>query len=404
NNVLKFDFSGDGNTLYYIDIQAGASSLNQLALETTAALPQTLVNNFYFLSDVAVVKDGSGLYFNGLKSINDSSQLYYYNFTTNRYQTINHKLNDDFHDNKVAVSADSQQLAFVTVMGKLGEQQVSVKNRQTQRILTRFHHDKAIFQLVWYDNNSLIILDEVGVYKIDLATRSKTLLFDNNNTNAKVRSLAMSTDNKMLLLSEPPAANYFSQMDLPNFNAESQHIISTDKQIQQMFYVEEEGSMLIYKTDNQTNVISTLQGTTETIHLKTSASLEIYQVANHGRLILAKLDNVLALLDTKTNEISYITGGKQFLAEDAAFSSDYTQVLYGDKTSDDWVINTYNIADKSNSLLMSGFRSAREIPDGYILADKSDKVYFYNSSEQNLTSLGIELSIDLNTRWFVRGN
>lgn len=402
NSVLKFDFSIDQKFLFFIDIMAGATTLNKLYLDDPLKPVEIIVSDFYYLSDLAVSNDGKGLYFNGLKSLNMSSQLYFLDFTTLKIRALTRKLNEDFHDNKVAVSHDAKKLAYVTVMGKVGEQRISVAEVSNQRVINRFYHDKAIYQLEWFDDNSLLILDETGVFRINIDTKARTQVFE--NVSKTVKSISVYEPGKMVLLNNPPKANFFTELNLVAFSPDAQHIISTDKDIEQMLYTEEENKKLVIKRNGKAMSVSTLIGDEEFVHLETSASLEVFEASSHGQLILAKIDNMLALIDTQTNKITYITGSTQFLAQDATFSYDHSAVLYGEKTREGWIINSYDIASKSIKVLLEGYKSVRAYRDGYILADKSDQLYQYRREDQSITSIDVAFSADFKTRWLVRGS
>ena len=403
HNVFRFDFSVDEKSLYFIDLKAGASTLNKVDIEGQRQPAAALVGGFYLLSDLAVSMDGKGVYFNGLKTLTDPSQLYYYDFTLGQYTEVTHKLNDEFHDNKVAVSADGNLLAYVTMMGETREQRVSIKDLNSQRIVNRFYHDKAIYDIEWLDDVSLLVLDRTGVHKINSSTQAKTHLFKDGSLN--IKSVNVYSDTEMILLDDRPPEIYFTEIGLPKFNTDEKHIVSVQDNIQQILYAGDTETKLIVKAEGNTTVVSTLKNDRERIHLKTSASMDVYQVALSGRLILTKLDHMLALLDTETNDISYITGGKEFLAEDAVFSKDFRKVLYGDKTLDGWVIVEYDIESKQHKTIIQGFKSIRPLDsgEGYVLANKMDEVFLYNNINKEPVPLEIEISLDLNTRWFVRG-
>lgn len=402
NNVIKFDFNADGSTLYYIDIQPGSATLSSLDIVKPKQQPVTLVDGFYYISDLALLMDGSGLYFNGLKSLSESSRLYYLDLSTGSFTTVTNKLSADFHENKLALSKENKYLAHNTVMGKLGEQQITIRDLKSKKVVTRIYHDSAIYQLCWLNERQLLIVDEKGIHSADIETQAKNILFENHDE--KIQSVATTKQQNIIVINAPAAANFFTQISLDDFNFDNQQVISADPNIRQMLFTGVEHKKLIYRKQGNISVVSTIEGNKETIHLKTSSTLEIYQAAKKGRLILSKIDNALALIDTQSSEITYITQGTSFDGQDATFSKNFDQVLFSMKNNGELTLYSYNIAEKSLRPLFEGFRAARETANGYILADGADRVHYYRNENKSLSKLNVELAIDNNTRWFVRNN
>jgi DNA-binding winged helix-turn-helix (wHTH) protein len=402
HSVFKLEFSADEESLYFIDLSIGASSINQINLNEGDSSITTIIDEFYLLSDIAVPSNGTGIYFNGLKTIQDPSQLYFYSFAKQEYSPMTHEHNDEFHDNKVAVSDSGLSLAYVTAMGETREQRITVKNLSNKRTTNRFYHDQTIYDIEWVGEKFLIILDNEGMHKINISTQAKEPLHD--NLGLSIKSIDVHSNSEIFVLNDRPHEVFFTEVDLTKPDIQEKHVVSVDDSILQILYTGSENTKLVVKKQDNTTLVSTLNNEEESIHLKTSASLDVYQVAKSGHLILAKMDNMLALLNTKTNDVSYIADGKEFLAEDAVFSHDFKKVLYGDKTRNGWVIVEYDIEDKTNQIIFEGYKSIRSSETGYVMANKIDEVYAYDNKEKTITSLDIKISLDLNTRWFVRGD
>ena len=403
NNVIGVGISVDQKFVLFIDMTLGNSSIKRLPINGSVETAEVLLQDHYLISDLAIDPNNKGFYFSGLKTKNNSSQIYYFDYSGKKISNITSGYRSDVHDYKVAVSKDGNLLAVSTVSGGGEEHKITIYNSQNRNVVKRLFHNRAIFYLSWMNNDRLLALDKKNIFEISLSTGNKQNIVKNEL--GKIISIAAIDENKVLILKESPSESLFMEVSIPTFDITSQRMITKSQGlIREALYFTDDDSILFNKSQGNENIASVknMKDSSEQILLKTVTSMNVIDVSSNGTYVLLKLAGTLALLNKDSSEINYIAGGSKFVSIDATFSTDSEHVFFGEKIQDGWIIKQFNVSTQEESVLFRGYKSIRQIAGGYLMIDENDKVFRFDSSKNQTLALDIDVTIDENTRWFVR--
>lgn len=403
NNVIGVGISADLKSVLFIDMTLGSSSIKRLPIDGSAEIPDILLQGYYLISDMTISPNNEGFYFSGLKAKNYSSQIYYFDYVTEKVTNVTSGYRSDLHDYKVAISTDGRLLAVTSVSGGGEEHTITVYNTKNRSIVKRFFHNSPIFYLSWASNERLLALDKKHIFEISLDKGIKRNLV--KNVQGKITSIAAIDENTVLILKASPSESLFMEVSIPSFDIASQKMVTkSEGLIREAFYFASDDSILFNKSHGNENIatVKHITSASEQVLLKTVASMSVIDASSNGTFVLLKLGGTLALLNKQSSEIKYLAGGSQFVSIDASFSNDSKYVFFGEKVQNGWVVKQYNVATNEVTVFLNGYQSIRQVVGGYLLIDENDKLHQYDINSSQVTALNIDITVDENTRWFVR--
>lgn len=406
-NVVRVAFSANQEQLVYIDMTPGNSRLKQLAISpvTSSNEPEILVDNFYILSDLSIMPDGTGIVFNGMEDKTQSSQTYFYDYATAKVSELITDFSENAHDYKAELSDDGAYLAVITALNYSQEQRITVYNMENQKIVNRYYHDKHIFEMKWLDDEALLLLDEYSINVIDFGTGKKELV--KLNDRKRMRSFDVLRSGDLVTLIQTNAGSLFLEVDSEDFNLSTQNIVAhNDETLEQVLFFGDANDKLYLRKKDDTYRLTVKKHTNQTENeiLKTSLELKLFDVARDAREVLIALDGLLALLDVKTNAITYIEPDRQTLLFDGMLSSQTGIVFYGAKTRNGWSIKRYNANTGERKTVAEGFKSVREYSEGFVLITELGEFYTSDPGFNNISPLNQAVPLDSETLWFVRND
>ena len=404
-NVVRIAFSADQRNIAYIDMTPGQSRLKLIDFvqSDSTTKSQTLVDDFYIMSDLAVLPDGSGIIFSGMKDKTTNSQTFLYDYETQQVRNLVSDFSEHAHDYKVTLSDDAQYLAVATTLNHAEEQLITVYNMHNKKVVNRFYHDKHIYELSWLDKHSLLLLDHHCISKIDFDSGKKDLMTLNDGKS--IRSFYVKNSEGIVILRETNEGTLFLELDSDGFNLASQSIIShNDDTLEQVAFFGGLNTLLKVrkKDDFYRLTVKNKTQPDELEILKTSLALKVLDVASDASRLLLSLDGLMALFDVRTNEVSYVESDGQTVFFDGAISPGSDEVLYGIKTRDGWSIKRYSVDTGSHDILVEGFKSIRATSEGYVLVTESGEFFTADKALVQITPLNQGMLLDSETMWYVR--
>lgn len=406
NNVVRVRLGPDSKLIYFVDMMLGNTKIKSVNIENSAiGSKRTIIEGYYLISDFVVSPDNRGIFFTAIKEKFSASQVYYYEFLTTQISIFTPGYKEDSHDYRLAISPNGQNLAVTTVMGDVAEQKITIYHITNRSIVKRFFHDQAFYSIAWSSDNSLVFLDKHNISEINIDSGGKETLI--TNVNGELISLELTKLKNFLVLKQSSFESLLIEVQLPSFEFLSQKLVlGENNKIKEALFQGKTKLKFLTETNGESNsfLSKNEDGSFRDTLLKTTLDIDIYDSSLDGEFLLLKLDGLLALFNTKTYEIDYITGGSQYVFNDAAFSKNQKYILYGEKMRSGWVVRQYDIEDKTKVELFEGYKSARQLSNGYIILGTLDKLHFVADPENIPVSLGIEVVIDFNTRWFAIDN
>ena len=383
NNIVRASFSQDASSVFAVDMELGDSRLIKVALENSSQnTVEVLVDGFYMISDLDVADSQEGLYFAGVADKDRGSEVFFFSFESGETRKVTDSRTPDQHDYRVAVSPDSSLLAVATTQAQDFEQKITIYNTHNQSIKKRLLHSSPIFELVLDDMNNLFILDSSGLMQVQLDTGRRNI--DSKTDLKGVIGIDRSRDGNFVALKEEKKDIIYIEISLPNYDSDSQKLIEKgDENIEQLAFANQQNSLLAIKKNpnGQQLVLRGNSNGQDKVLLETKMKIKIVDVSANGEHVLMFIDGLLAVFNLDSKSIDYISKGDEQLFIDGAFSINQTYIYYGSKVNNQWVTHRYSINDKNSEMLITGYKSLRELDSGYLLLDESDKLFL--STDKN---------------------
>lgn len=406
NNVVRVAFGPMAQNVYFVDMKLGSSKLIKVALNKASNKHQEpLISNFYIISEIAPSIDGKGIYFCGVAEKGQGSQVFYFDLDTNQVTSVTSEQSVDAHDYSIALSNDGRYLAVATTKGRVKEQKITVFNTDNFSIYKRLLHEEQIFSMNFNSNNDLIVLDSNRLSQFQLSSGMSQALTDHELQG--VIAFDLTSENDFIVIREEQQENIYIEMDLPSFSMSSQKLITkANNGITQILFADEHKELLVVRDlgDRRQLAIQITDTSKEKVLLETKMAMQVVDTSYDGVNVLMYIDGLLAVLNTQTSQIDYISNGSEQVYSDAAFAADQQSVFYGVKTNDGWSIQEYNIITKRTELFVQGYRSLRQLENGFLLVDELGNLYIQRLDAEVPQLLNQQLAINVGGQWHVNGD
>lgn len=411
NNIVRASFSRDATSVFAVDMDLGNSRLIKIALENSSQNTiEVLVDGFYMISDLDVADDQGGVYFSGVAEENRGSEVFFFSFASGEIKKVTDSRTQEEHDYRVAVSPDSSLLAVATTQAQDNEQKITIYNTHNQSIKKRLLHTSPIFELVLDNMNNLFILDANGLMQVQLDTGRRNI--DSETDLKGVIGIDRNSEGNFIALKEEKKDIIYIEIALPNYDSDTQKLIEKgDENIEQLAFANQLNSLLAIKniSNGQQLVIRSHDNQPDKVLLETKMKIKIVDVSANGDHILMFIDGLLAIFDRGSKDIDYISRGDEQLFIDGAFSVDQAYIYYGTRVNNQWVTNRYSIQDKNSEVMITGYKSLRELDSGFLLLNESDNLFLTTdknsfSNIQPMEGISIEPPWHANTEYVYWNN
>ncbi|WP_395338219.1 winged helix-turn-helix domain-containing protein [Ningiella sp. W23] len=407
-NIVKVDFAHDQQHLLYIDMTPGQSKLKKVPLNMRSAshIPETLVDDFYIISDFVVMPKGTGIVFNGMKERTDTSDTFFFDAVTKEITYFLSAIEGENYDYKVALSKQGDYLAVTTSLNNSEEQLITVYDTSTKKVVNRFYHDKFLFDIGWLHDDAILILDQDNFSVIDTNTAAKEVLKTNPRKQMRSFYITGNTD-QIIALRDMDEGSYFLELQNNPFDLTNNKVMEpSDETLQRVFFYDRQNTKLYVRhMDGISRLTLKKEGASEEEEiLKVASSLDVLDVAHVNKKILLNMDERKVIFDVDSNTLNYLDVNKFASLNNIKFTLDSNFVLYGLKEKQQWNIHKYDISSGRSDFLIDGFKSAQEYSSGYVLQNEAGEFFLsdfeFNVIEQ-IENAAVE---DFDSAWITRND
>jgi len=407
DNVIRVEFGVNSSTIFYINLDIGNASLNSILINEKLEIIERkqLISGYYFLADLTLTPDNKGVYFTGIKGRGGSSQVFYLDFELLTVKEITSGYQNESHDYRISLSTDGKTLAVASVVGEI-EQKISLFDTGLHKVKGRFFHESPLLSMEWLNKTELLLLDKSALTALNIDSGIKRELLHAQESKGLL-AIDVSKNGNVIGLNEGQRNNFFVEVAFPTFQLNNKKMLTgiADNIEQAVFSGNKEGYFFLKKEEDTYSIQRKKRIDEEpSVVFSSTLPIKIQDISNDGNLILILLDGLLAILDHQKNTIDYIHNGDRLLAHEAIISDSGTDVIFGERVYDGWVVKSVNILTEHQKVLFEGFYSAREYKDGYLLKDDKGKVFIKRNDKETIDPLGVEVMIDKRLTWLVRGD
>ena len=396
-------FAANSDALFYSDAKEGASSLNKIDLTDDEYTVQVLLKNYFIISDVFTTSsDPKVIYFSGQQSVDEPRFIYRYNLDTLQTVRMTSSTQQQYLDMKGAITPDGKMMAVQRYSEYENSTEIRVINLLNNDVIYRRQQNNIVYDLQWLDNDNLLILDKNQLLQIDYKKELSLKLLDKVHS---LTALVVVDEKNLLTLQRDPPQRVFFEQSLPVETWQTQQVFNVEPNVYYMTYqANNESKLVLFNIDGvKTLARLNTQNNAITTYLETEYDLSVIASATSAPLELIKINRRVALLNTQTNALDYITLGDDFVG-DATFSDDQQSILFSVKSYDQWEIHRYDINSKVITGRFKGFRYIRANGSDFILGTSEGELFLHHSTTGEQLPLNYQLSIEPNTHWDVKAD
>lgn len=397
-------FSSDGKWLYFSDNLDRVALLKQIDLTPGVHNIDTLVSNFYFISDVFIDENENNvIYFSGQKSKKSAMLIYKFNTDNGLVEEITSVSQKGAHDSRADISPDSGKLVVLRVYMDSKRNSIRVLDLKTGSVLFQYDQNEVIYDFHWLGDEHIILLDDKKLAKINVKTGHSNIIIDKNKG---LIALERVTPNTLLAIRDNDIINTLIEKKLPLSNFKNVEMIQ-EKQLEQdssiityqplgnkVWMVINEGgvsSLIVYEKSNVTKKATLIS---------TEKPLELLSPSLFGQYVLLKLQDRITIFNTFDNSLTYLSKADELIG-DVIFSLDEKSILYTRKSNGEWQVFEYVIEEKTKNLIFKGYRFIRQFEGGYVLGDNTGRLSRFDEYKETMTPMSVSMSTETNTNWAV---
>ncbi|WDE12170.1 winged helix-turn-helix domain-containing protein [Thalassomonas haliotis] len=402
---ISLAFSVNNDALFYSDMKEGKSSLNSISLGDSADYQtQPLLENYFKIGNIFISADPKFVYFSGQKKANEPRYIYRYNRSTQQTVRVTSSTHIKDLDIKGTITPDGKLMAVLRYSEFENADEIRIINLDSKAVIYRRQQSNIVYDLRWFDNENLLILNKEQLLKLDYKQDAGLELLGRDHN---LIALADVDRQQLLAVSMQKSVpkNLFFEQELPFNDWTTRKIYNVNPNVFYMAHQADDETKTILVNKGEIATLAKLHtgSNKSTPYIETEYSLLPVASASSGLQELIKINHRFALLNTKTSSLTYITSGDDYVG-DASFTYDEKDVLFSVKGYEQWEVYRYNIASGTSSLLFGGFRYIRAYGDDFILGTAEGELFWHNSQTGEQVALNNQLSTEPNTHWDVNGN
>lgn len=402
---LGLAFSNDNRWLYFSDNLDGGAVIKQVDLKNEAHKTNTLVSDFYFIADVFTDSgEENVVYFSGQKRQQSAMLIYKLNLE-GELEEITSVAQKGSYDTQGSISPDSGNLAVLRAYSDSKRNSIRVLNLKSGRTLFNHIQNSVIYDVLWLDEEHIILLDSQKLTKINIKTGDlQTIMLNMNRlialTRVSINTLLAIKDNDTVntLIEKKLPLSDFKNIEMIQEKQSEQGIIEAYQPIGNKVWmvIKENGvNSLVFYEKTKANKKITL--------VSTEKSLKLLSSSTAGHYVLLKLQERITILNTSDNSLTYLSKADELIG-DVTFSLDEKSVLYTRKNNGEWQVFVHDVEKDKKNIIFNGYRFIRPFNGGYILGDDTGRLSRFDMQNETITPILVNISTEKNTNWEIINN
>lgn len=402
---LGLAFSNDNRWLYFSDNLDGGAVIKQVDLKNEAHKTNTLVSDFYFIADVFTDSgEENVVYFSGQKRQQSAMLIYKLNLE-GELEEITSVAQKGSYDTQGSISPDSGNLAVLRAYSDSKRNSIRVLNLKSGRTLFNHIQNSVIYDVLWLDEEHIILLDSQKLTKINIKTGDlQTIMLNMNRlialTRVSINTLLAIKDNDTVntLIEKKLPLSDFKNIEMIQEKQSEQGIIEAYQPIGNKVWmvIKENGvNSLVFYEKTKANKKITL--------VSTEKSLKLLSSSTAGHYVLLKLQERITILNTSDNSLTYLSKADELIG-DVTFSLDEKSVLYTRKNNGEWQVFVHDVEKDKKNIIFNGYRFIRPFNGGYVLGDDTGRLSRFDMQNETITPILVNISTEKNTNWEIINN
>ncbi|WOC26269.1 winged helix-turn-helix domain-containing protein [Pseudoalteromonas sp. N1230-9] len=402
---LGLAFSNDNRHLYFSDNVDGVALLKLVDLKDEAHKTNTLVSDFYFIADVFTdSSEENVVYFSGQKSQQSAMLIYKLNLEGD-LEEITSVAQKGAYDTQGSISPGSGKLAVLRAYSDRKRSSIRVLDLKSGRMLFNHTQNSVIYDVLWFDEEHIILLDSQKLTKINIKTGDSQRITVNIN---RLIALSRVSINTLLAIKDNDTINTLIEKKLPLSDFKNIEMIQEKQSKQGIIEAYHPIGNKVWMVINESRVNSLVFYEKAKVDKKvtlmsTEKPLKLISSSTSGQYVLLKLQERITILNTFDNSLTYLTKADDLIG-DVAFSLDEKSVLYTRKNNGEWQVFMYDIGKKKQNIIFNGYRFIRPFNAGYVLGDDTGRLSRFDTEKEMVAPMLVNISTEKNTNWEIINN
>ncbi len=398
-------FANDDTALIYNDTVYGDMSLNLIDLTNVERSPRKLLGGQTIIGRMAEGISPDTLVFPLKSTIDTAMMIYQLDIKTGKLSRLLTSANTEQVDYMIAVSRNKSLLAVARRQGK--KEVISIKKTEDLQEVQFLSLERRLINILWKDPRTLVLMDSHALWEMDIYSGEKRLLTPGMKD--LIQNVSMDAQGVISLLKNASvfADRFFVESDLTMDSSSGSRIYEVDSTVWTMAYLDEFSNFLVTRRIEGVYDLYTYNPASRSMKSLLpdigASSMQILDVANQHPSALVSLDGRLAVVNTSTAELVYLTNSEQVVS-DAVFTPDETSVVFGEKVAGKWGL--YRKSLTAGSLpepFLDRFKTLRFWRHGIVVSDGSGNLYQLDDQFGSPRLLEHQIDSAPMTRWYVEG-
>ncbi|SEA68036.1 winged helix-turn-helix domain-containing protein [Alkalimonas amylolytica] len=394
----------DHQSIFVVDALMGDSTIYRLQLDTAMQLvAEQKVAAFPFIGHLSPATGENSWLINAADGLQKPVTLYRWQWGSDQPELWQARSSAIDHIYRSMLSPSGQRLASAIAVNAV-EFRLEIQDlRSSRQILYSVKTLGTLFRLEWLDEESLILLDDKqGLILLDLPSQSQQVIMAHGDEKIEDFSI-IGTERRLLVLRNEFLSEPLFYELLPGAGFALDRIVKVPTGIRMVNYAENERYLGVVQDQDTRMLVQYAQhGGSKEVLFSAQQRIELLDYHAKQAALLLKVGQQLMVLNLNTKLIEFVPTSQSLLDHHAAFSLDGNLVYFGQLIAGEWQLHQFERFTQQSRVLLKGYRSLREAPDGYLAATGQGDLYRLDPQLRPIKSLGQRINTEFVSRWYVR--
>lgn len=334
--------------------------------------------------------------FSASRNLTESLTYYRYNILTEQWTPFSYNHRAGQGDMKARVSADGQKLALMRVNFSSDVlTQILIFDVSSAELLKDISFPQYFFNLEWLSDNQLVLTSpnfDRFLYQLDIETEQ----LDKVDTSTAFAELRRSKHGDWFAIYAPNVQAPRFNLTLLDWQGSNQRIFSLpERPLSMTFSQQQNHYWLVERDEEQFNLF--LYNGADGNKTKLFSHPERFRVLDQHpeqALLLLRIQNRLALLNTETGEYQYISSSQQDVF-DGHFQQADNAINFTEQVSGKWQVSRFDLQQQRQTILLRGYRYLAAWQQQYVAVDQQGQFWLLAADYSAVQKLPLQLGEDI---------
>ena len=394
DNVLYAAFVQQGRSIIYSAMHDSGSQLYLQQLDDLSQPPRRIESSDFILVGHYLVLNDDQVLIAAMSEPNTSLSYYLYHLKQDSWRPFSVSSQRDTYDISARLSPDGQQIAMLRRNAATVMAQVLLFDASSHEFLQQFPLAADFHSVEWLDEQQLLLarVGEPKLYRFDLDSQQ----LDKVAIAAPWQQLKRSNSGDWFGITSPTAESgrfYRQNLVLP---ARPERLFNLPDSAGQLTFSQQASWYWLVEQHGQQSMLFQY-------HAQSGEKVQVYVAPESLRVIQQQAEKLLifllkqerlAVLDTSSGALHYLTSAQQKVDRHQAYMTD-NAVYFGEERSGRWQVSRYDLVQNQQETLLPGYRFLAPWQQQYIALDQQGQYWLLTADLAPVKPLPLQVRQDL---------